>query len=320
MLPAMTDSLDLHRASPDEIAAAHTNVFDLWSKGLPLAEHVASRLASPSHSRADWYVGCIDGKVVVSLGCYPIQLLLHGRELPGIAIGSVYTVAAFRGRGFAPRLLEFVENTSVAAGARLSILYCDIEPNYYARLGYQLCPAVEAYRELRADPPDLRQAPTLTEVDGPASQADLARLYANYHGRFGLLFARSPEYWQAIFKKFGTDRFFAWRDAHGDWLGYVRVGFTSTPSGESWRITDFALADHQEETASSLYAGFLALAREHGAVRAGGWLPDSPAARRWFDLAPRRKEITMIKPLAGQSPLDAKTLAETCYFCEIDHV
>ena len=64
--------LDIHSASHDELLAAHRNVFDIWSMGRPLEAHLQYRLNSPSHGRARWYVGTLDGRVVVSLGCYPI--------------------------------------------------------------------------------------------------------------------------------------------------------------------------------------------------------------------------------------------------------
>src|SRR4051812_41546092 len=107
----MSHPLDIHRASPDELVAAHRNVFDIWSKGLNLEEHLRYRLdESPSHIRATWFVGCLDGRVVVSLGAYPLMFRIGDKELPGIAIGSVYTVGEFRGRGFAPQLIKYVED------------------------------------------------------------------------------------------------------------------------------------------------------------------------------------------------------------------
>src|SRR5262245_3080510 len=122
----MTSALDIHPASPDELTAAHANVFDIWNKGLPLEEHLRYRLNSPKHTRAAWFVGSLDGRVVVSLGCYPLVFRLLGQDVPGIAIGSLYTVKEFRGRGFAPQLLAWVEDHHKHAA--LSILYSDIEP------------------------------------------------------------------------------------------------------------------------------------------------------------------------------------------------
>ena len=87
----------------------------------------------------------------------------------------------------------------------------------------------------------------------------------------------------------------------------------------AWRITDFALADQTDELAASLYAAFLTLAREHNVPRAGGWLPESLAARKFFTLAPRAVELTMVKPLVDLD-VNAAALAGTSRFCEIDHV
>jgi len=59
-------SLELHPASPEERLAAYRNVHDVWGGGLPLQQHVERRLASVRHNQADWYVGCLDGRVIAS--------------------------------------------------------------------------------------------------------------------------------------------------------------------------------------------------------------------------------------------------------------
>ncbi len=145
----MASELDIHIASTDEQLAAHRNVFDIWSKGLSLEDHLRYRMTAPMHQRATWIVGCVDGRVVTSLASYPVRFRVHGEEMPGIAIGSVYTLADFRGLGFAPRLLEWAESHQREHGAAWSVLYCDIKPDYYARLGYALCPSLEGWRDPR---------------------------------------------------------------------------------------------------------------------------------------------------------------------------
>ncbi len=156
----------------------------------------------------------------------------------------------------------------------------------------------------------------LIEVSAREHLPHLAKLYADYHGAAPLSVARDEEYWQAILKKFADDRFFALQDSKGQWLGYVRIG---TKDG-TWRITDFALANQSDELAEDLYASLLSLAAAAGAARVGGWLPDSPAARKFFELEPRGVEITMIKPLAADVALGDAAIASTSRFCEIDHV
>ena len=112
------------------------------------------------------------------------------------------------------------------------------------------------------------------------------------------------------------DRFYALEESNGAWAGYVRVG----RKGDVWRITDFALSDQSERRAEQLYAALLDLAQREGASRVGGWLPESAAARKFFDITPRQTEITMIKPLVALANFDRETIAGTSRFCEIDHV
>jgi len=313
----MSQLLDVHPASPDELAAAHRNVFDIWSKGLSLEEHLRYRLdQSPSHSRAGWYVGTLDDRVVVSLGAYPVMFRIGNEDLPGIAIGSVYTVGDFRGRGFAPQLIKYVEDHYRGAGTVLSALYSDIKPEYYARLGYTLCPALSGWRDV-SDVPlpgaiKYRLVPIAPQTHLPA----LMKMYADYHGATPLSIARDLEYWKMILQKAPDDRFYALEAADGSWAGYVRVGI----KGRDWRITDFALIDPSDTLARSLYATLIALARAEGGDRLGGWLPDSAAAKNYFEMAPRSVEITMIKPLAWKGTLTSEMIAATGQFCEIDHV
>jgi GNAT superfamily N-acetyltransferase len=312
---SMTAELDVHEASPDELVAAHRNVHDIWNKGLSLDEHVRYRLESPSHRRATWYVGVHEGRVVTSLGCYPIHFRISGRRVSGIAIGSVYTLSEFRGRGCAPRLIDWVEQHERDRRAALSVLYSDIEPQYYARRGYTICPAWEGWTHPN-EIAELAGGPRLKPISAEEHLEKLARLYADYHGAAALSVDRDEEYWRAMLKKSPTDTFHALVDDRGAWQGYVRL----VAKSGAWRITDYALADQSEASCEALYRALAVGARAEGVSKLGGWVPDSPAARKFFKLSPRPREITMIKSLADQIVLDPPLVASTHRFCEIDHV
>ncbi len=313
----MTDQqLDIHEASPNELAAAHRNVFDVWSKGLPLDEHVASRLASPKHRLATWYVGTLDSRVVVSLGCYPLQFKYRDQLVPGCSIGSVYTVKECRGQGYAPQLLAWVEKREHQRGAKIGLLYSDIDPTYYERLGYLLCPSLEGWLDPRGVAPAMEQPYHLVEVNARQRWPELSRLYLKYHGAMPLSIARDEAYWQALLERFPEERFYALSDRKGGWQGYVRIGL----KGPQWRITDYALGDQSLELAEALYAATVELARQGGAEQFGGWLPDHPSALQFFELHDRKTEITMLKSLDASLPLDAEMLELASRFCEIDHV
>jgi predicted N-acetyltransferase YhbS len=311
----MTRDLDMHAASPDELVAAHRNVFDIWSRGRSLDEHVRYRLNSPTHRRAQWFVGCLDGRVVTSLAAHPVRFHVGGEDLRGIAIGSVYTLAEVRGRGYAAALIAWVERRTRNEGAALSVLYSDVNPAYYARQGYTLCPAWQGWRDVRESLPG-----PVTQGLEPFSVndrlADVKRLYASYHGAAPLSIARDDAYWAMMLEKYASDQFYALAGPGKAWVGYALLG--SRANG--CHLIDYALADQTDETAERLYAALLAAAAARGESRAGGWMPDSPAARKFFALEPRRDEITMIKPLAWGGTLSAEMIAGTSRFCELDHV
>jgi len=328
----MSERLDIHPATPDEIVAAHTNVYDVWSQGRSPEAHLRYRLESPTHSRARWYVGTLDGRVVTSLGCYPIRFRIEGEDLPGIAIGSVHTLSEVRGRGFAPQLIDWVERDN--RNAALSVLFSDIQPEYYARIGYVLCPSLEGWVDPQSSPLPLWERVVhevsrvrgqsvdepihrLVPFDPQARLADMQRLYAEYHGAAPLSVSRNADYWNMMLEKFATDTFHALTATDSNtWLGYLRIG----RKDDAWRITDYALADQSDSLAEAMYAAFLTAARAGGATRAGGWLPDSPAAKKHFSLTPRRTEITMFKPLAWRGSLSSAAIAATSRMAELDHV
>ena len=220
----MTDQLDIHLASPNERLATYRNVHDVWSGGFSLEDHLERRVSSVQHNRAEWFVGTLQGDVVTSLGCFGMQFKVNGRSRQGISIGSVHTLAKYRGRGFAPQLIEWTEAFQQEAGATISLLYTDIAPDYYQRLGYQLCPAWEG----RVDRQNISRSVTrpggkLVPISLPEERQELEALYDSYHSRFAISIARSSEYWDYLFQKSVGDELFWLQGSIGERLGYVRL-------------------------------------------------------------------------------------------------
>ncbi len=312
----MTDQIDIHPANREELLAAHANVHDVWSQGLAMAAHIERRLTSPHHQRANWFVGTLEGRVVTSLAAHPFEFRIDGLLEPGIGIASVHTLAEFRGRGLAPRLLGWVERWARQRGAAVSLLYSDVAPSYYARLGYTECPAWQG--EHRATAPlagDLTVNWRLRPLQPVAWRGALAGLYGSCHGRDGVSFERSAEYWDYLFARGTEDHYFLLEPASGAAQGYARVAVRDGV----WRLVDWAVADRAPHLLAVLCVLVAELAAAQGSA-VSGWLPAWPELARYFKFMPRQDEISMLKWLAPGRAFSADQIASAAAFCEIDHV
>jgi GNAT superfamily N-acetyltransferase len=131
-------------ANEAERRLAFASVHPDWPHDPDPAIHLERRLASIQHQRAAWFVGLDEaGQLGVSLGVYPITLFGPGGLRPAGAIGAVYTPAAARGRGYASALLRHVMAWSAERGVSDWILFSDINPAFYERLGFVTVPSYE---------------------------------------------------------------------------------------------------------------------------------------------------------------------------------
>ena len=305
--------LDIHPASEAERLAAYRNVHDVWGGGLDLESHVQRRLKSVQHNRADWFVGCVDGEVVASLATYPLKFHFRGRVVPGFSIGSVHTRAEARGKGFAPLLIRWVEEYQAASGAELSLLYSDIDPAYYARLGYQVCPAwtgtVDTADHSRATSYRLEKFDPLAGIDR------LRSFYDDEHGQYEIAIARDAAYWGYLLTRDAGDEFH-WVIGESDTrLGYVRLHVDM----QGAKLRDFAFAPETAERLGSLLDAVAASLCERGVPRLCGWLPNVIDGGS-MQLEERPDEITMVKLLAEDAELTDAERSAAMQFREIDHV
>jgi predicted acetyltransferase len=311
----MTDNLDLHPASSEERIEAYRNVHDVWGGGLDLEAHLRRRSGNPKFNNATWYVGCLDGRVVTACGCYHVSVRIDGAVERACAIGSVHTLADFRGRGFAPRMLAFAESQEQAVGKTFSLLYSDISPGYYARLGYRLCPAAKGTINPDEATPAASAPCSLIRFQPGDELPALLDLYDRGHARHALSIARSPDYWRYLIVQDPQDEFY-FADVGGRRAGYVRLGFR--PSRVV--IRDLSLIDESNEVEQGLYSAVIALCKARGAESVSGWMPSDAASRELFQVTDRAQELTMIKPLVARIQVEERHCQAAEHFHEIDHV
>ncbi len=325
----MSHSFEIHLADDAELRAAHANVHDVWNMGLALEAHIERRLTAAHHRRATWIVGTLAGRVVCCLGLHPLEFQLRDVKAPGVGVASVHTLAEFRGRGFAPQLIAWAEAYARTQGAQLSVLFSDVNPNYYERMGYQLAPAHQGEAVVAEKLPvaqrllDVAGARFAT-LDAPSGIETLIRVYQEDQGREPLSIARSAEYWRYLIARQPDDEFLSLvHGAENTVCGYARWKV----AGDALFVRDLAVVSDAtlsgtpgQSLRELLYAGVIRRASEQGLARVAGWLPDGAAERRWFRIEPRPIEITMFKPLAAGVQIDAEQLAAADRFNEIDHV
>lgn len=312
--------MDIHEASPDELRQAHANVFDVWSKGLSLEAHLQRRLTSAHHNWARWYVGLVDGRVVTSLAAHPLELAVGDEVVPAIGVASVHTLADFRGQGLAPRLIAWVENHERQRGAAVSLLFSDVDPGYYVRQGYTLCPAHQARAE--ALPVEEGSAPLAADAErlepfaGRAGLGRMTGLWHACHGARGLRLERSSAYWELLFDRRPDDEFYWYHAAGPTPAGYLRL----SRRGDDLWIADWAVTHGDAERLAAMLTLGRRLAGQLRAARLGGWLPNWPEVARQFQVTPRPEEITMLKWLVPGRGWTPAQVAAADTFCEIDHV
>ncbi len=303
--------LDCHPADAAEREAAFGNVHEVWGGGLPIEEYLAWRLNSATHARACWYVGCREGRVVTSLGAYPIAVQANGARLEGFSIGAVHTVPDSRRRGYAAELMAWVEQHQVRQGAEVGLLYSDIEPSYYARMGYRLCESYEGW---------ITPEVTVSSGDGPLLRfsaneqlEQVADLYRRGQAQRRIWIDRDPAYWEWICRRYPEHEWYWWMK-DGQAGGYVQLA----ASDPEIRLVDWGLESDTDEAA--FWDSIINWAARRGVARVGGWLSQTEVTQARFEIQPRIRELTMIKPLVDENLWDEGFVGDAAWFLECDHV
>jgi predicted N-acetyltransferase YhbS len=152
--------------------------YEIWHEGLSRAAY--RRLWTAQIATA-WGRGhlrllaLVDrDEVLASAKLYMVDATLDGRPIQVAGIGAVFTPPARRGRGAARTLIDQMLERAAADGADLALLFSEIGPVYYTRLGF--VPIATTDRRLRVAESDRRGAPAIMVRGG--DDRDLADIAA----------------------------------------------------------------------------------------------------------------------------------------------
>ena len=139
----------------------------IWSDGLTRSAYgrfFAAQIGTPwgrTHLRR---FALVDGdEVPASAKLYVFDAVLDGAPIRVAGLGAVFTSPAARGRGAARDLIEQLLERAGGEGADLALLFSEIGPDYYARLGFEVIPTLD--RQLRVTESTRHGAP-MTMVRG----------------------------------------------------------------------------------------------------------------------------------------------------------
>jgi GNAT superfamily N-acetyltransferase len=126
----------------------------LWSEGLSRSAYArhyeAQRQTAWGRAHLERFALVRNEIVLASAKVYDLSGILDGKPLRIAGIGAVFTQPEHRGRGYARDLIERLLERS--AEADVALLFSEIDPAYYAHLGFVVVPTTELVLGLKETP------------------------------------------------------------------------------------------------------------------------------------------------------------------------
>lgn len=167
----------------------------LWGGSRDFARYEADfrAVAQSAYGRSRRFtVGMRDARrLVVSCKLYDRELRWGAKTLRATGIGAVFTIPAYRGRGYASAMLGTLLDEERIAGRDLAFLYSDIHPAFYERLGFIRLPS----RNLTLRAASLDGSRSGAVPLGPRDWAGVRRCFEALDGQRPWSLTRTPLVW-----------------------------------------------------------------------------------------------------------------------------
>lgn len=154
------------------------DTYAIWNDGLTrtaYARFYTAQVGTPWGQSHLHRFALVDGDAVLaSAKLYRFEAMLDSRAIQVAGVGAVFTAPAARGRGAARDLMDRLLEQAASEGADLALLFSEIGPDYYSRLGFDVIATSD--RQLRVTESTRYGAP-MTMVRG-GDDRDLANIVA----------------------------------------------------------------------------------------------------------------------------------------------
>jgi predicted N-acetyltransferase YhbS len=118
--------------------------FPIWGEGLDRAgygRYNRAQLGTPWGSTHLRRVALVEnGRLLATAKRYDLSGRVDGQPVKMLGLGAVFTPGSERGHGHAGTLLRRVLDDAAADGCGLAVLFSEIDPHYYERLGFRRLP------------------------------------------------------------------------------------------------------------------------------------------------------------------------------------
>lgn len=139
----------MRRATPADLREIYTMGYDTWGEGKSIAAYLDECLASPKYKQGRWFVltasnnDSEDRTVALSLLASAIVYEFSGwGSYKVLGIGSLSSPVSLRGKGYGKSMMQQLSDYLLAQEhADLVFIYSDIDPEFYARMGYVVVPS-----------------------------------------------------------------------------------------------------------------------------------------------------------------------------------
>ncbi len=288
-----------------QLSEVLTESIELWGLGFALEDYLAYHDQLREHSwSTEHYEHLVltdaSGQVLSSCKLYRLKGSSNGRPLNIAQIGAVYTPVLMRGLGHAKTMLDMLMQRIKEQGFDLAILFSDIKPEFYNRLGFQQIISRDLLFDLAVPQKPRRQVlESTTGVPRQVIELDRDR----EAGSFAI--SRDESYWNMLACKKNL-----YNEFQSGWITHEELHYCQDGSAYAWILWNGRRMQIKDLAFNNTYAladVFSALAAKHGLRllrTAFGWLPQSLDNLPIFAYKRRIERIIsllMVADLTGQN-------------------
>ncbi|MFT5291571.1 MAG: putative N-acetyltransferase YhbS [Planctomycetota bacterium] len=279
----------IRRADDPETRA---KVFEIgrvtWDASSDPSQFLARMLACPRRHRATGWLVEEEGRPVAGLLAYPLTFSsADGTAIDGVGLGAVATMPENRKRGHADALCRKVLEDAEQRGAPLALLFSEIKPEYYARMGFEIA---AGWEHLCTDLPGLAastEAAPWQPLDPRTNLESIGDLYARDHAG-NLHLRRDAEGWKHSLARNSN---VLWLGLGDPLVGYARVSVEE----HDFYFSELMLREATPEAFAAALAGLAKTALLWRCSRITCWLPPSQVPAPWFREESRGKTLPMVR-------------------------